>query len=89
MMILQVTANAGSPASFKIWDSATVDTADGTTRFDTEGVTLVNFMNGVGQKFTVGPIKISNNQYCTIESITNATLKISDSSINAWVVERG
>jgi len=88
ILILQAgdTVN-GVPANYKIWDSPTTDTATGTERFDTQGGNLANNMNATQQRITLGPFKISNNNYCVINPIANSDLRVRD--YLAWVVERG
>ena len=87
IMILQVGATVTDVASYKIWDSPTNNTATGTVRFDTQGAFLANQMNAVGQRITLGPFKISPNNFCVINPVANADLRVRD--YLAWVVERG
>ena len=88
ILAINVTLAGGGNTNFKIWDSPNNDSTSGATvRYVNDGG-IASFLNAVGEKQTIGPIRISTGNYCVIEVI-NATNNLNVINGLAWVVERG
>jgi len=88
ILVVNAISSDGAVRSFEIYDAPTDDSiASATLRFENQGG-ILNLLNADNQKQTVGPIKISNGNFCVINNSTvNNGMNIIDGL--AWVVERG
>ena len=87
ILIINVIGAGGNARQVLLYDAPTNDSIAGATlRLDTGAITSI--LNNIGAKLTVGPIRISNGNYCVIHNSSAATNDITIPLL-AWVVERG
>lgn len=87
IFVIRVSLDGGGISSFEVYDAPTDNSiAAATLRFQNFGG-ISSLLNAAGERQTIGPIKISNGNFCVINNSTATnTLNITEGL--AWVVER-
>ena len=86
IFIVNVGATTGVPLPFEVYNAPTDDSIAAATKvFENDGISGTLLLTG--DRLTVGPFKISNGNYCVINT-TLAGNAINISHGFAWVVER-
>lgn len=90
VIILIIHAVSGTISKdVQIYDSPNNDSKSGATLRLRTGAGLDPILSGINEKFTMGIMRISNNNFCVIENNTNTANNDINIVDAAYVVERG
>lgn len=89
--VINITCKNGGGATrhVKIWSGATVNSTSGATLLYEVGGEDTVFFDGLNDTLTVGPLKVQNNHYLTIENVDDSRTGSNDIGLSDYIATAG